>query len=73
MKAWIKLIVYLVIVAGSMVVMPWIAKQASTYREIIQRSEELEIDNATLFYSEERWTSRAEQLLNSRLKKQHKP
>ena len=47
--------------------MPLILNKISSYREVINKSVSLEIDNSALFYSEEPLTSSAEMELRERL------
>ena len=46
---------------------PLVLNKSSSYENVIQKSEAMEIDNSALFYSEEALTSKAESELNERL------
>ena len=48
--------------------MPVLIKNVKVYRQVTKCAEEMGIDNAALFYSEEPLTSQAEQELLMRLK-----
>jgi len=67
MKSYLKMMLYLIIVAVFIKAFPLLLKHNHTYMEIKNNSEALEIDNSTLFYSEEPKTYIAEQELATRL------
>lgn len=52
---------------GFIKVFPLLLSRIDTYEKVIENSENLGIDNSTLFYSEEPLTSKAEQELTNRL------
>lgn len=72
MMRWLKLLLSLIAVLGFMFTFPLLLQQLDAYEQIIQHSEELEIDNSSLFYSEEMWTSRAESRLKIQLGERRK-
>lgn len=61
------MIVCLVAVWGFIKITPLLLENIKSYQEVIERSEELGIDNSTLFYSEEPLTYTSEQELKLRL------
>ena len=67
MRSWLKMFACLVAVWGFIKIIPLILENINSYQEVIERSEELGIDNSTLFYSEEPLTFTAEQELKLRL------
>ena len=67
MRDWIKMIVCFLAVGGFIKIFPLLSNRMDTYRMIMKNSEQLGIDNASLFYSEEPLTSKAEQELFKRL------
>lgn len=68
MKAWLKLTLCLLAIWSFVVGFPLILNRISSYQEVIENSENLGIDNAALFYSEEPYTSVAENNLMESLK-----
>ena len=70
MVRWLRLLLSLIAVVGFMFTFPLLLKKFDAYEQLIQNSEELEIDNSSLFYSEEMWTSRAESQLKIQLGEQ---
>lgn len=72
MKNWLKLIFCMLAIWGFIIVIPKFLSQFSSYSDVIRKSEELGIDNAALFYSEEPLTSIAELELRERLISDHK-
>lgn len=72
MIKWLKLIFWMLAICGFIIVIPKFLSQFSSYSDLIKKSEELGIDNAALFYSEEPLTSNAELELNERLNSTHK-
>ena len=67
MRRWLKFIWYSALIAGFIFLFPKVINKVDVYEQIIENSEELEIDNSSLFYSEEMWTSKAERELKTRL------
>lgn len=63
MKAWLKLAFCLLAIWIFVVGFPLILNNISSYQELIENSENMGIDNAALFYSEEVHTSIAEKNL----------
>ena len=70
MLRWLKLFLYLLILVGFMFTFPQLMKKIEAYNQIIETSEKMEIDNSSLFYSEEIWTFKAETKLKEQLEKQ---
>ena len=73
MKRWLKLLLSCVVVAGFMFVFPQIMEEVEMYERIIEKSEEMEIDNSSLFYSQEIWTLKAETELKAQLGEKKQP
>ena len=67
MRSWFKMLACLVAVWGFIKIIPLILENINSYKAVIERSEELGIDNSTLFYSEEPLSFTAEQELKHRL------
>jgi len=67
MRAWFKMFICLVSIWGFIKIVPVVLNNLDSYKEVIEHSEELGIDNSTLFYSEEPLSSVAEQELKIRL------
>lgn len=67
MKAWFKLLFCIVLIWCFVELVPLVLNKSSSYENVIQKSESLDIDNAALFYSEEALTSDAELELRQRL------
>lgn len=67
MRPWIKLILCFVSMWGFVKLSPLLLNKIESYRVVVDNSELLGIDNATLFYSEEPRTSEAEQYLKLQL------
>lgn len=73
MKSWIKLLAGLVLMFVFVKTTPILLNKISAYREFTQRAQDMDIDTAALFYSDEYHTSTAERTikesLHSRFKK----
>ena len=67
MRNWVKMILCLLIVWGFIRFAPLLLGKLKSYQNIVEKSEELGIDNSALFYSEEPLTSVAEQELAVKL------
>ena len=67
MSRWMKLLFCFLAVYGFIIIIPLFLNKIKSYRDVIENSESLEIDNSALFYSEEALTSRAELELRERL------
>ncbi len=68
MKAWLKLVFCLLAIWIFVEGFPLILSNISSYQEVIENSEIMGIDNAALFYSEEAYTSIAENKLYESLR-----
>lgn len=68
MKAWLKLVFCLLAIWIFVEGFPLILSNISSYQEVIENSENMGIDNAALFYSEEAYTSIAENKLYESLR-----
>jgi hypothetical protein len=67
MKPWIKMILCFLAIWGFVKFSPLLLNKIESYQLVIKNSEQMGIDNATLFYSEEPLTSDAEQYLKQQL------
>ena len=72
MKSYIKMILYLIVIAAFIRFFPLLLMCSQSYVDVKNNSEKLGIDNSTLFYSEEPRTSLAEQELAMKLKSVYK-
>lgn len=68
MKAWLKLVFCLLAIWIFVEGFPMILSHITSYQEVIVNSENMGIDNAALFYSEEAYTSIAENKLYESLR-----
>lgn len=68
MKAWLKLVFCLLAIWIFVEGFPMILSHITSYQEVIVNSENMGIDNAALFYSEETYTSIAENKLYESLR-----
>lgn len=68
MKAWIKLIAFVVLIWCFVKYTPVLLNKVKIYKQVIDYSMKMGIDNAALFYTEEPLTSQAEQELIIKLR-----
>lgn len=67
MKEWFKLFFFLLLIWGFVQLVPTFLNKIPSYKDVINNSVSLDIDNAALFYTEEPLTSSAEMELSERL------
>ena len=67
-KSWIKLIVCGIVIWGFIKLGPCVFGKFNTYKKMVSNSELMGIDNAALFYSEEKHSLMAQEELSERLK-----
>jgi len=71
MKSWLKLVISIAIIVGFIKIVPRILSGIEVYHLIQESSEAHNIDNNSLFYSEEAISYEAEKAMKEKLKNRH--
>lgn len=69
MRRWLKALFSIIVICTFIIITPKALNEIKMYREVIESSERLGVDNSALFYTEEHMTAQAELELKERIGK----